>query len=336
MEFQSRDSFKIIAGLIVCIGLVHMLKNEGIRFPNEDDALPVIEWVDSTCLEHKKVFILMGSSNVGCSLISSRLDSICRERDEVWYNLAQRGMTDFELVDYTSLFVQQLDSGQVSGIYMELNVRPIYSYEADWRRSSILHLHSIVQISLHKLSAATSVDQVWNGFKFGIQSCLMKAVEPIHNWLHPPTLSLRSSTKGFHYPPNSKRWTPRTRADSLILENRKSRYRNYVEFISQNVLSEEIMDEHLIYPFKNFQKLNALCREKGIVLNPLCFPTERTEHLLGSIQSLIARKPMVLFHDSEGCLFANPMYLRDPIHLNLKGANIISDEFALRHMKSHR
>ena len=332
-EFLLRR-LKIWIGLVLWICIIQTVSNKGIRYPSQSDYNGFRKWLSSEEVATKNTFVLFGSSNVACSIIPSRLDSICADKDDVWYSLAQNGMTDFELIDYVSNFIHSSARGSIQGIYMELNMKPSLEYQADWRKARIMHWDSIAQITFFQIMSAKNIFSVLKGFEFFIQSFLMKTVEPLHNWLHPQNVVDRSSTRGFYPPLTNAVWSMRSELDSSLIKERRAQEKIYENFISGQVTFDQDERSDGKYPFERFRILNEMCFEKDIVLNVVCFPNAGTSELVGRIQSVTSRSPIIPFNAMRENVFTDPDYLRDPIHLNLLGARIVTDEFGFYHMKA--
>jgi hypothetical protein len=172
------------------------------------------------------------------------------------------------------------------------------------------------------------------GFEFFIQLFLMKTVEPLHNWLHPQNVVDRVSTRGFYPPLTNSVWSMRSELDSALINGRRAQEKIYENYISDQVIVEQDERSGWKYPFERFRILNEMCLEKDIVLNVVCFPNEGTSELVGRIQSVTSHSPIIPFNAMRENVFTDPDYLRDPIHLNLLGARIVTDEFGFYHMKA--
>ena len=333
MKNVKQPAIHVLVGAIAWAAVLFAAQAAGVYRTEEHHTDFALEWLDSVSSTGETAILLLGSSNVAYSLDCERLDSICAQRRETWYNLGQRGMADFELVDYALQLIHEIDSGQVGGVYLELNARPITDYRPDWRRASILHPRSIWAISKQHIVLAKTWSQRWEGFENGLQSILMKAVAPVHNWLHPPDFTDLTATKGFHPPPDNRTWHPRSARDTSLIEARINRETQYRDFLTSRTTAHEKGDDHRVFPLEGWSRLKECCDQKGIVLAALCIPTERTEQAFNAMDSILGRTPFVLGLDGNERPFSTPKYLRDPRHLSREGARLVSDQFARKHME---
>lgn len=336
MELHRWGGFKIIIGLAVWVFIINALSQNGIRNPSQVDHSEVFAWLDADSVSNSNAFVVFGSSNVGCSLIPSVLDSICSAQNDTWYNHAQKAMSDFELIDYLLDFVEQSHHGNLKGIYLELNANELSQYEMDWRRARFLRLKSISLISGAKIRDAKNLGDYWKGIEFFVQALFMKCTEPIHNWLYPSVLRLNRDLKGF-YPPSSKyEWRPSTRAESSLIASRKISEDNCLEMFMSGSHKENLSPCQSTYPIEDFRLLQELCSVRGIELTFICFPIEETFCLVGEVEPLTSRPPVVLVQSMQNHIFSNPDFLRDPIHLNKKGAQLFTDEFGSFHLAAKK
>jgi hypothetical protein len=327
-----RYAVRVCGGIAVWWTLMSVAHSVGIKWPEEHDVGHAIEWLASKD-PSTKAMVLLGSSNVAYSLDCHRLDSICAPRQERWYNLGQNGMADFELLDYALNFIEHIDSGGVAGIYLEINARNVLEQRPNWRSVEVMTFRTIWEITRIKASQASTCSQNRNFYEQGLQSMLMKAVAPIHNWLYPEDFMRRLNTKGFHPAAPQQNWTPRTNQAHALIEIRRESEKAFNHFLKTGKAEKDPDDRLRVYPIGHLQQLQNSCIQKGITLRAICLPTERMEPWLNEVERLLGVAPLVLGNDSAHRPFTNPQYLRDVRHLNRHGTIIVSDQFARLHLE---
>ena len=128
-------------------------------FPQEHETHSARTWLD-TLSSDKTAHIVFGSSNIAYSLDCNQLDAHCADKMLTWYNLGQRGMRGYELLDFTMRFLTQIQSNNpVQTVYIETSQEVWSKHHWNWRNAEILSVASIAEMSSF---AVASSEQKWN------------------------------------------------------------------------------------------------------------------------------------------------------------------------------
>ena len=114
------------------LGLQEIGQRQAIT--QEHETLSAQAWLD-TLSRATSAHILFGSSNIAFSLDCDRLDASCADEKLAWYNLGQRGMQGYELLDFTMRFLKQLPpTTALKTIYIEATPEVWSKKNWNWRK----------------------------------------------------------------------------------------------------------------------------------------------------------------------------------------------------------
>ena len=297
-------------------------------FPQEHETHSARTWLD-TLSSDKTAHIVFGSSNIAYSLDCNQLDAHCADKMLTWYNLGQRGMRGYELLDFTMRFLTQIQSNNpVQTVYIETSQEVWSKHHWNWRNAEILSVTSIAEMSSFAVASSEQKWNHWNALESMCQGMMMKYVAPVHALLYPSSPPSRRATKGFYVPPTMQSWVPneyQERAMQPLKEN-QSEWDNWLASEDQHPHTGDHLDRNETYPFTRLKSIVEHCRQRNIDVRMLFIPTAATIHLYDSIASITGNKPIILGVSDDVRPFVTPEWMRDARHLNAKGIERVSEE----------
>ena len=288
-------------------------------------------WLNSLSKD-QNAQILFGSSNIAYSLDCARLDARCANPKLTFYNLGQRGMLGYELLDFILRFLDQVEPvSSLKTIYIEASPENRSEKPWNWRNVAVMSNASILETSILAAEYDEQKWGHWSALESMCQGMMMKCVAPLHFMLYPSNAPSRQGTKGFYPPPPIRPtpWVPNEHEERYI-QAFKSNHDAWSDWLDSegkiSYLSDSILQE-TVYPFDQLHTVVEHCLKRNIEVRMLFIPTASTIHLFDTLASITGKKPIVLGMQDDVKPFVSPEWLRDARHLNAKGVERVSDEF---------
>lgn len=285
-------------------------------------------WLD-TLASDKRAHVLFGSSNIAYSLDCNQLDAFCSEKNLTWYNLGQRGMVGYELLDFTLRFLTQIQpNSPVQTIYIEASQEDWSKHRWNWRNTEILSVASIAEMSFLAVAESNQKWNQWNALESMCQGMMMKYVAPVHALLYPSFPPSRRATKGFYTPPTMRPWVPNQHEERAMepLKENQNMWDAWLVSEDKHPSEHDELDRNETYPFQRLESIIEHCRHRNIEVKMLFIPTAATSHLYDSIASITGNKPIILGVSDDVRPFVTPEWMHDSRHLNAKGIERVSEE----------
>lgn len=316
-----------ILGFCVWVSLLQgIIQKQAVHQEHETHSARA--WLD-TLSSDKTAHVLFGSSNVAYSLDCNQLDSHCSEKDLTWYNLGQRGMRGYELMDFTMGFLTKIQpNSALKTVYIEASQEDWSIHQWNWRNAEILSVASITEMSLLPVAESEQKWKHWNALESMCQGMMMKYVAPVHALLYPSSPPSRRATKGFYVPPTVRNWIPNEneqRAMAAMKEN-QSKWDSWLVSEDKLLRLEENTVRNDTYPFNRLESIVEHCRQRNIEVRVLFIPTADNIHLYDSIASITGNEPIILGVSDDVRPFVTPEWMRDSRHLNANGIERVSAE----------
>jgi len=286
-------------------------------------------WLKSLSQE-QSAHILFGSSNIAYSLDCARLDARCADQKLTWYNLGQRGMHGYELLDFIVRFLDPIESASsLKTIYIEATPELWSNRRWNWRNAEVCSVASIIESSIAAVDHSNERWNHWNALESICQGMMMKCVAPLHCMLYPSNAPSRKGTKGFYPPPiQATPWVPNEYEERALLEskNNQDEWSNWRTSGGKFACPNDSMLHEMTYPFDRLHTVVEACRKRNIEVRMLFIPTEPAIHLFDTLASITGNPPIALGLSDDVEPFVTPEWMRDVRHLNARGVEWVSDE----------
>lgn len=286
-------------------------------------------WLD-TLSNDKTAHLLFGSSNIAYSLDCNQLDAHCADKMLTWYNLGQRGMGGYELLDFTLRFLTQIQpNSPVQTVYIEASQEVWSKHNWHWRNTEILSVASIAEMSFLAVAESRQKWNQWIALERMCQGMMMKYVAPVHALLYPSSSPSRRATKGFYTPPTMRPWVPNQYQEREMEPLKKNQNMWDTWLVSEDKhldADDNKLERNETYPFNRLKSIVEHCRQQNIEVRMLFIPTANNIHLYDSIASITGNKPIILGVSGDVRPFVTPEWMRDSRHLNANGIAKVSDE----------
>lgn len=318
-------TFLGLLSLAILLWALGQKRDGDALYLGEHSIRPLKKWADQVP-EEKHIHLIFGSSNVAFNLDPVLLDSICVLDSSVWWNAGQRGMTGHEALEFALQTLQDLPSGTVRSIYFELNPDNFESWKPNWRNVQLLHSSSLRTICYSQIQSSSPFAAAWARTELFLQAIMMRAVAPVHSLLYPKLDVPSTRRKGFYPPRPEAVWHPNSEQELAIINQRKRE-----EDAFQTLLNTE--NNLLVnYPVELLYELLQACTEKDVEFNVILFPSAGVAGLWSVLRPVFGNTSPVILGLSESVRpFSDPKYLRDIRHLNRRGCDLVTAEFAQKH-----
>ena len=324
---MSKKYIGITLSLIAMVSLLHALQEEDYA-SKEYETTSARAWADSLASD-LRINLLFGSSNIAYSLDCAHLDELCTNENYVWYNLGQKGMRGIELLDYVYGFLKKSNNPDLfNGIYIEAAPDDLNNWKMNWRNADIMPISSIIDQTVEAMDKSVKFSTIWQKIEEGIKGLLMSSVVPLHDCLYPSKSRSKKSTKGFYAPgAHGLKWQPNDFARAQLQAYQKNQY-DWEIFLRNEDDENFEQAQNAYFSYDRLQDIADFCHSEGIELHMVFISTENTIYLYDELEKITQNQPIVLGLSGEIRPFSTPEFMQDVRHLNAKGVDLVTQEFA--------
>ncbi len=319
-------SFLGLVSLAILLWALGQKRNSDALYLGEHSIGPLKKWADQVPRE-KHINLIFGSSNVAFNLDPLLLDSLCVLDSSVWWNAGQRGMIGHETLEFALHTLQELPIGTVRSVYFELNPDNFENWKPNWRNVQLLHSSSLRTICYSQMQSSNAFAAAWARTELFLQAIMMRAIAPVHSLLYPSLDVSSARVKGFYPPRQQAVWHPNSEQELTTINQRKRE-----EDAFQTLVNTE-NDLLVNYPVELLHELLQACAEKDVEFNVILIPSAGVARLWSVLLPVFGDTSSIILGLSESVRpFSDPKYLRDIRHLNRRGVDLVTAEFAQQHL----
>ncbi|MGA1374194.1 MAG: hypothetical protein ACO3YQ_05235 [Flavobacteriales bacterium] len=266
-----------------------------------------------------------GSSNVREALDVRDLEMLDRGSARMWFNFSESGLTGVALLCEVREFVEALPAGPLEAICLEILPDPADEQPLTWRTARYVPLRDAVTAHREALkSPCPKSPSAWHARRL-IEHALMRSAAGLHALLYPdaPDAAPIDFRAG-----GGKSMT------AISLDAEWMRVQQEKERMNRAVLAGEPPAPcSPTLPAWLLEELQHACAARGIRLIPVLVPTADAAGACAVVNETLGEPPLLLDGGQERSPFTQEDLLADPVHVNARGADLVTAAFHREFLK---
>lgn len=266
-----------------------------------------------------------GSSNVREALDVRDLEVLDRGRARMWFNFSESGLTGVALLCEVREFVEALPAGSLEAICLEILPDPAGEQPLTWRTARYVPMGDAVKTHDEALkSRCPTAPLFWRARRL-IEHGLMRSTAGLHALLHPDAPD--AAPIDFRAGGGKSTTAISLDAEWMRLQQEKERMNRAVLAGDAPVPCSPTLPAWLLAELQN------ACAARGIRLIPVLVPTADAAGACAVVNQTLGEMPLLLDGGQERSPFTQPELLADPVHVNARGADLVTAAFYREFLK---
>lgn len=275
--------------------------------------------------EGTRAVAVWGSSNVREALDVRDLEMLDRGSARMWFNFSESGLTGVALLCEVRQFVESLPEGSLEAICLEILPDPADEQPLTWRTARYVPLSDAVTAHRETLkSPCPKSPSAWHARRL-IEHGLMRSTAGLHALLYPDA----SDAAIIDFRAGGGKSTTATSLDAewMRVQQEKERMNRAVLAGEPPSPCSPTLSAWLL------EELQHACAARGIRLIPVLVPTADAAGACAVVNATLGEPPLLLDGGQERSPFIQEDLLADPVHVNARGADLVTAAFHREFLK---